>query len=641
MAIVIYNQSNLMKYAFTDFVFDSEQLILYKNNEVVACRHNEAKLLALFLSEPQRVFSKDDILEQVWAGKVVSEQAVFQNISVLRALCGEDAIKTFSKKGYQWQLEVNPYLEPALTSELKQRTAVVDVGFFKKRWIFIALALIILSVGSFFYWRSIQADSQLTRIALLPLLIEQSDQHNQSLDAELVQPVWQVINHTKIFHPVVVSDLKNYDDFFHTPQKYFTQLAQQTHSGIVMVARVRIHRGKVCISYLLKSEKGMWGAGHEAETIPQLMEKLNAHIALILQSKILDVDFLDSALINAKLKILHQQAPDDFIVLTQLIRSENQTGNTSNAILLADEMTKSAQLQGDKIREAWSYVVVADAYIAQGLYENAEPKLQKALAIFQEEQDYSSLVSMQYSYASLAFAKHDYPLFKKSLVASMQFAKEAQDPLLEVGASNYLSVVANKFGEKLDRQTYLDHSEAVLDQTHQSQEHYASIYFYAGMYAETEALAEKSYRKVLAVLPADQEWWERERAQVHLTELLIKQARWQEALELYPKDKPLKSPEELMVTKIYSALRQWSEAEAHGLNAFKIANLNGQTSSALDAALVLLNIYQQAGKAEKAQIYRQFLVRDAKNVPYWIRFNKAELDKYGLQLEEPISENKH
>ena len=88
-----------MKYAFNDFVFDSEQLTLYKNNEVIACRYNEAKLLALFLSEPARIFSKDDILERVWAGKVVSEQAVFQNISVLRTLFGENAIKTFSKKG--------------------------------------------------------------------------------------------------------------------------------------------------------------------------------------------------------------------------------------------------------------------------------------------------------------------------------------------------------------------------------------------------------------------------------------------------------------------------------------------------------------------------------------------------------------
>lgn len=623
-----------MKYAFTDFVFDSEKLILYKDNEVIACRHNEAKLLALFLSEPKRVFSKDDILEQVWSGKVVSEQAVFQNISLLRALFGEDAIKTFSKKGYQWQLDVEPYKEPevvaiATVAQLSQKSSRVS----RSAWVFIALAFIVLSLSGFWYLHAIQVDAQLTRVAILPLLIEKNDQQNQNMDAELVQPVWQAINHNSSFYPVVVSDLKDYDDFFYTPQKYFTQLAQQTRSGVVMVARVGMHGNKVSINYLLKSEKGLWGAGHEADTVPLLMEKLNAHLALILQSKILDADVLDSALRNAQLKILHQQAPNDLIVWSQLAYSEMQNGNTDNAILLADEIAKSAEQQGDKLREAWGYVTAADAYIAQGLYGNAGSRLQKALAIFQDYQDYSSLANIQHSYASVAFAKHDYPLFKQSILTAIHFAQEANDPLLEVRFSNYLSVVANKFGEKLDRQTYLERSEAILDQTRQSKEHYGHVYFYAGMFAETEALAEKNYRKVLAVLPADQEWWERERAQVHLTELLIKQARWKEALELYPKDKPLKAPEELMISKIYSAQQQWGKAEAHGLNAFKMANLSGQKSPALDAALALVTIYQQAGTPEKAQVHQQFLYREAKNVSYWIRFNKGALDKAGIVLE--------
>ncbi|PAJ72239.1 hypothetical protein CJF42_22250 [Pseudoalteromonas sp. NBT06-2] len=93
-----------MKYKFLDFEFDSSSLILTKNNNDIAIRHNEAKLLALMISQPERVFSKEDILAEVWQDKVVSEQAVFQNISHLRGLFGNTAIKTFSKRGYQWQL---------------------------------------------------------------------------------------------------------------------------------------------------------------------------------------------------------------------------------------------------------------------------------------------------------------------------------------------------------------------------------------------------------------------------------------------------------------------------------------------------------------------------------------------------------
>ena len=70
-------------------------------------------------------------------------------------------------------------------------------------------------MGGFLYWRSIQVDPQLARIALLPLLVEQDDRDNPNLHAELVQPVWQAISRTRVFHPVVVGGIKDYDDFFY------------------------------------------------------------------------------------------------------------------------------------------------------------------------------------------------------------------------------------------------------------------------------------------------------------------------------------------------------------------------------------------------------------------------------------------
>ena len=110
-----------MKYKFLDFEFNSTNLVLSQNGYDIAIRHNEAKLLALMLSQPERVFSKENILAQVWQDKIVSEQAVFQNISHLRSLFGNGAIKTFSKRGYQWQLALNTDLDviPEATTEGK------------------------------------------------------------------------------------------------------------------------------------------------------------------------------------------------------------------------------------------------------------------------------------------------------------------------------------------------------------------------------------------------------------------------------------------------------------------------------------------------------------------------------------------
>lgn len=509
-----------MKYAFNDFVFDSEQLVLYKNNEALACRHNEAKLLALLLSDPNRIFSKDEILEQVWMGKVVSEQAVFQNISLLRILCGEHAIKTFSKKGYQWQLETRAFTEPEVESVTQSVTlpttattnivAVAITAFgFRSRWLFVALSLTLLSLGSFLYWRLMPMDAPLPRIALLPLAVEPGNRDDQNIDVELVHPIWRDLSLTKNFRPIVVSDHQDYQDFFHAPQKYFRQLAQQTHSDLLLGAVVGAHSNTVSVRYALKSEHGFWEATHHAATVAALLEKMNAHIALVLHSNILDVSFSDSTLINARLKILHQQAPDDLVVLAQLATSEFQNASANNAVLLAGELNEKARLQGDKSAEAEGYLIAANAYITQSRYTDADTALQKAGALYAADQDYRALNKVQQGYANLAFAQQDYPHFKQALLAAMQFAQQAQDPLLEFRNSAYLSVVANKFGEKRDRQTYLDRAEIILDQTGQSKELYALVYFYAGMFAESPAVAEKQYRKILAMLPADQDWWER------------------------------------------------------------------------------------------------------------------------------------
>lgn len=72
-----------MRYIFQNFEFDSTSLVLKKDNQALAIRHNEAKVLKLLLEHSDNVFSKEEILSHVWQDKVVSEQAVFQSISNL------------------------------------------------------------------------------------------------------------------------------------------------------------------------------------------------------------------------------------------------------------------------------------------------------------------------------------------------------------------------------------------------------------------------------------------------------------------------------------------------------------------------------------------------------------------------------
>ncbi|MCF6438211.1 winged helix-turn-helix domain-containing protein [Pseudoalteromonas luteoviolacea] len=109
-----------MKLAFEDFQFDIQALTLSKDGRKISLKEKPAQILALLITQPDKIHSKVEILEEVWPGRTVTEQVVFQNIGHLRALFGDEAIKTFSKKGYQWQLPCDPVEAKAQSSSASQ-----------------------------------------------------------------------------------------------------------------------------------------------------------------------------------------------------------------------------------------------------------------------------------------------------------------------------------------------------------------------------------------------------------------------------------------------------------------------------------------------------------------------------------------
>jgi len=146
-----------MRYEIEELKFDSVSLVLMKEGEAIAIRHNEAKVLALLLENADKVLSKEDILSQVWQDKVVSEQAIFQNISSLRSLFGRNAIKTFPKRGYQWQFKVNEVSDvPSSANIVREAQLEKSTLSVKARqaayWPYILLVSIFAMIISFIYW---------------------------------------------------------------------------------------------------------------------------------------------------------------------------------------------------------------------------------------------------------------------------------------------------------------------------------------------------------------------------------------------------------------------------------------------------------------------------------------------------------
>lgn len=336
-----------MKYAIKAFVFDTDQLLLMCAGEVVSFRLNEAKLLALLLSAPDKLFSKEEILDKVWAGKVVAEQAVFQNIRNLRAVFGEESIKTFSKKGYQWQLPMTP-IEGNLAVATGVGSEPVRPASKPHLWTLIAAGILLgglLVVASMGWWQSKHATANLPRVALLPLIAE------ADISPALVDPLWDGLKKAEKFTGLVFSAQAVPRDFIWAPQKYFQTITQSTQAPTVFMGWVSPQAGSFRIRYLLKSSKNSWRAEHHASTAAELAGLVNIDMGRIIDSGLLDIDEQDALLLGAKLKLLQTQYPQDLNLLQALINFQTQRGDAANGIMLAKELQEKAAQQQDQLFE--------------------------------------------------------------------------------------------------------------------------------------------------------------------------------------------------------------------------------------------------------------------------------------------------
>lgn len=101
-----------MRYAFDEFVLDLDRRELHKGSEAVDLEPQVFDLLAFLLHHRDRVVSRDDLIEGVWGGRIVSESALATRINAARRAIGDDGsaqrlIKTMVRKGFRFVGEVS------------------------------------------------------------------------------------------------------------------------------------------------------------------------------------------------------------------------------------------------------------------------------------------------------------------------------------------------------------------------------------------------------------------------------------------------------------------------------------------------------------------------------------------------------
>jgi DNA-binding winged helix-turn-helix (wHTH) protein len=96
-----------MRLPFDGHVLDIDQRELRRGTEPIALEPLVFDLLAYLVSNRDSVVSKDNLLERVWSGRIVSESAVASRIAAVRRAIGDSGekqklIRTVARKGFRF-----------------------------------------------------------------------------------------------------------------------------------------------------------------------------------------------------------------------------------------------------------------------------------------------------------------------------------------------------------------------------------------------------------------------------------------------------------------------------------------------------------------------------------------------------------
>lgn len=96
-----------MRYQFEGGTLDAERRELRQGGRLVEVEPQVFDLLAFLLKNRERVVSRDDLIEGVWGGRIVSESALATRINAVRRAIGDDGatqrlVKTIVRKGFRF-----------------------------------------------------------------------------------------------------------------------------------------------------------------------------------------------------------------------------------------------------------------------------------------------------------------------------------------------------------------------------------------------------------------------------------------------------------------------------------------------------------------------------------------------------------
>lgn len=607
-----------MEVKFAEYRFQREQLTLYKQQEIIPLKHTQALLLDFFLADPEAIHSKEAIMDAVWQGKVVSEQVVFQTISQLRALFGSAAIKTFSKKGYQWQLIIEQ--EVVGTNELTKNsveqhsyssnktTSLKPTGNLK--W-FIAAAIVVLSLA--FYWLKSAVATDKVVFHLVEATVNKTAENTinhvtlASLSAERNDNI-----------AIIPSDkVMSARQSFLSPKRAWQLSNMPQDDWLLWTVNYQGNHG-VFLNYGLAKGSGYWHGYVYAETEQQLANNLAQRLIELEQLGLflpentkLDITALDSMI---------KRAPDDVDLLLLLAKHYFDIKQYDVALTYAQKLIKVSSTNAGKPYRAKAHWLMAEIYNKRGKYQLASHALKNMSDTLED----TSIWPLQFKHikasAWLAKAQADFDSMFRILDNGLKFGRNQGDALLQFELHILYSILAKKGGDDHKKYAHLNAAQALLLKHQLDESNFAVVYYHFAIFSTELSDAVPYFEKILALPKTAHNAWIVDHATELLIDQYIKRQDFQLALTLL-EDIKGSAKYMLSMARIYHAKKASEKARDHFEKAFELARLNYEVHIGIDSALMLYQLTKQQPEIQ-AQ-YLDYLKRNAN--ADWLENKIAEL----------------
>jgi DNA-binding winged helix-turn-helix (wHTH) protein len=117
MSVQATGALNLL-YIFDNYALDSDRRELRSGATVIAMEPQVFDLLVHLIHHREHVVSRDELIESIWSGRIVSESALSTRINAVRSAIGDSGteqrlIKTLPRKGVRFVGEVREERKPS------------------------------------------------------------------------------------------------------------------------------------------------------------------------------------------------------------------------------------------------------------------------------------------------------------------------------------------------------------------------------------------------------------------------------------------------------------------------------------------------------------------------------------------------